>query len=138
MKLSDLQIGFFKEVNRSFSRSEVVAFAELSGDINPIHLNPEFAKNTIFKAPIVHGMLYSSLLSSLIANELPGPGSIYKSQTLHFKAPVFYDEPVTARVAVKEVLVGKGICILETIVFKSNNPEIIVVTGEAVIKKIEA
>ncbi|MFM8316456.1 MAG: MaoC family dehydratase [Deltaproteobacteria bacterium] len=137
MKMSDLQIGIFKELNRSFSRSEVVAFAELTGDINPIHLDSEFAKTTIFKAPIVHGMLYSSLLSSLIANELPGPGSIYKAQTLNFTAPVYYDEPVTARVTVKEVLANKGICVLETVIFKSNTPEIVVVTGEAVIKKIE-
>ncbi len=128
--------GDYVEKNCSFSTNDVQLFADVSGDINPIHLSEEFASKSIFKKPIVHGFLYSSIISSLIANELPGPGSIYKSQTLNFLAPIYHDQEITVRVEVKDVIAEKHIYILTTTIFDCKDPNKVILIGEAVIKKI--
>ena len=135
MNLSDIKVGDKRELSNVFSYEKVEKFAELSLDRNPIHLSEDYAQRTIFKKPIVHGMLYSSLISAIIANDLPGPGSIYKSQTLNFISPVYYDERITAVVEVIEIIKEKGIVILETIIYKNNDKDQLVVKGEACIKK---
>ncbi|MTI38251.1 MaoC family dehydratase [Fulvivirga lutimaris] len=114
-----------------FTDAAVRAFAELSGDTNPIHLDEDFAKNSIFKKRIVHGMLVSGLISAVIANDLPGPGSIYLQQNLNFCAPVYIDEVVEAIVVVKTIRKDKPIVTLSTIC-KSDGK--IVIEGEAIVK----
>ena len=105
-------------------------FAELSGDRNPIHLDEGFAQKSRFGRRIAHGMIPASLISAVIGNSLPGPGTIYLGQTLQFLAPVFVDEAVTARVTVTAIKESKPIATLETVC--ENQKGELVVKGEAV------
>ncbi len=96
----DLQVGMSAELLRTVMQSDVVAFAELSGDNNPIHLSDAFAAATPFGGRIAHGLFTASLLSALLGTRLPGPGAIYLAQTLRFLGPVRIGDVVTARVEV--------------------------------------
>jgi 3-hydroxybutyryl-CoA dehydratase len=107
------------------------AFADASGDHNPLHLDEEFARHTRFGRRIAHGMLSASLISAVIANELPGEGSIYLGQTLQFVAPVFLDDTVTARVTVSSIRDDKLILKLETVCTNQRNE--VVIRGEATV-----
>lgn len=125
-------VGDYIEKRRSFSYDDVKVFGDLSGDHNPLHFDTEYASRTVFKKPIVHGILIASHISSLIANELPGSGSIYLHQELNFKAPLFHSEEFITRIEVVEIKVEKNIYILET-TCTNNNSQVIVV-GRAIIK----
>ena len=124
-------VGDTAEITKRITASDIEGFAGVSGDYNPIHLDEEFAKNTRFGRRIAHGMLTASLISSVIANKLPGEGSIYLGQTLQFVAPVFLDDEITARVTVKEIRENKPILKLETICANQRNE--IVIRGEATV-----
>jgi len=126
------KIGDEASLKKIFNEHEVLAFSHLSMDTNPVHLDEEYAKDTIFGNRIVHGFLYSSLISAVIATKLPGPGSIYMSQTLKFTKPVFLGEEVEAIVKVLNFDDVKGNLLLETICIK--NGDVQVVSGEALIK----
>ena len=117
-----------------YSTDKVVNFAKLSGDENPIHLNEDFAKKSLFGDRIVHGILVASQISALLANELPGPGSIYLNQELKFVNPVYHGEEITCIVEVIELKEDKNIIILNTIC--KNNNDVVAVIGKAVIKKV--
>src|SRR5918994_7915527 len=106
-------VGDSAEITKTITDGDVQAFADLTGDHNPVHVDDEFAKTTRFGRRIAHGMLTASLISSVLANKLPGEGSVYLGQTLQFVAPVFPGDEVTARVTVKEVREGKPIVKLE-------------------------
>jgi 3-hydroxybutyryl-CoA dehydratase len=99
---------------KTITQSDIEQFAELVGDRNPVHVNPDFAKRTRFGRPIAHGMWGLSLVSAVLGTKLPGPGTIYLSQTVQFKAPVFAGDTLTARVKVLEVRQDKPIVKLET------------------------
>ena len=129
--MNSIKIGDSATFSKVFNEEEVKIFSELSGDVNPIHLDSDYAKKTFFKKRIVHGFLYSSLISAVIANQLPGEGSIYLNQTLKFIKPVFLGDKVTAKVTVIDI--RKDIIELETICHTSNNN--IVINGNAIIKK---
>jgi 3-hydroxybutyryl-CoA dehydratase len=86
--LEDLQPGMTASYARTVTEADVILFAGVSGDQNPVHLNQEFAEGTRFKGRIAHGMLTASFISTVLGNKLPGPGCIYVSQNLKFKAPV--------------------------------------------------
>jgi 3-hydroxybutyryl-CoA dehydratase len=109
----------------------VECFGEVVGDRNPIHFDEAFAKTTRFGRRIAHGMLSASLISAVIGNKLPGPGSIYISQTLHFTSPVYLGDELTARVTVLSVRQDKPIATLETICSKQDGT--VVLKGEAVV-----
>lgn len=94
-------------LKKHFSQADIVRFAAVSGDDNPLHLDPGFAAATIFGGTIAHGFLAVSLISAVIGTRLPGAGTIYLSQTVSFKAPVRPDDEVTARVEVAEILAEK-------------------------------
>jgi acyl dehydratase len=117
--------------SKTISDADVRAFADVTGDHNPLHLDDEFAKNTRFRRRIAHGMLSASLISSAIANRLPGIGSIYLSQTLKFVAPVYLGDTITVRVTVTAVREDKPILTLETICENQNQE--VVVKGEATV-----
>ena len=106
-------------------------FAAASGDHNPLHLDEEFAKGTRFGKRIAHGMLSASLISAVLANDLPGQGSIYLGQSLQFVAPVFPGDTVTARVTVTSIREDKPIIKLETVC--TNQRDEVVVRGEATV-----
>jgi len=124
------KLGQQATISRSFTEQDVKDFARLSGDFNPIHVDPEFAKTTIFGQRIVHGVLVSSLFSNLLAEKVPGKGSIYLGQTYKFKKPVFLDQTVTALVEVISVREDKPIVTLNTTC--TNDKGEIVISGEAV------
>ena len=105
-------------------------FASASGDKNPIHLNEKFAKNTIFKTRVAHGMLVVSFISSVIGNKFPGHGTIYVSQTLKFKRPVKINDTVKIKVSVNKKLLKKKWCELITQCFVENK---LVLDGLAVV-----
>jgi len=119
------------EITKTIEQADVDAFADLTGDHNPVHVDEEFAKTTRFGRRIAHGMLTASLISSVLANKLPGEGSVYLGQTLEFKAPVFPGDEITARVTVKEIREDKPIVKLETLCL--NQRDEIVIRGEATI-----
>ena len=127
----NLKVGDSAEIRKTIADEDVRAFAELTGDRNPVHLDEEYAASTRFGRRIAHGMLGASLISAVLAGELPGRGTVYLSQTLRFTAPVFLGDTVTARVVVKGVREDKPVVTLET--FCTNQRGERVVEGEAVV-----
>src|SRR6187455_3496630 len=103
----DLSVGMTETLEKTVSSSDVVGFAQLTGDRNPIHLSEHFAAKTQFGGRIAHGLYTASLISAVIGTRLPGPGAVYLSQTLRFLAPVKIGDTVEAIVEVAE-LVEKG------------------------------
>jgi acyl dehydratase len=128
MKLS---IGDSAEITKTIEQSDIDAFARVTGDHNPVHVDEEFAKTTRFGRRIAHGMLTASLISAVLANNLPGEGSVYLGQTLQFVAPVFPGDDITARVTVKEIREDKPIVKLETICMNQRGE--VVIRGEATV-----
>jgi acyl dehydratase len=126
-----LKVGDSAETQKTIADEDVRAFAELTGDRNPVHLDDEYAASTRFGRRIAHGMLGASLISAVLANELPGRGTAYLSQTLRFTAPVFLGDTVTARVTVKSVREDKPVVTLETVCTNERGER--VVEGEAVV-----
>ncbi len=101
--LEDLSVGTARERTQRLGAEEIEAFAALTGDRNPVHLDAAYAEGTRFKGRIAHGMLTASLISAVLGMDLPGPGAIYLSQTLAFKRPVRLGDEVTARVSVTAI-----------------------------------
>jgi 3-hydroxybutyryl-CoA dehydratase len=127
----DLALGMSASITRTMTDSDIVKFAEATGDANPIHLDEEFAKASMFKTRIAHGMLTASHISSVFATRLPGAGCIYVSQEFRFKAPVRIGDDVTARVEVTGFVPEKKFVIFKTQCLVG---EKVVVEGEAVLK----
>ncbi len=125
------KVGDSAEVSKTITDADVRAFAELTGDRNPVHLDEDYASSTRFGRRIAHGMIGASLISTVLASELPGPGSVYLSQTLRFTAPVYVGDTVTARVSVTRVRDDKPIVTLETVCTNQRGER--VVEGEAVV-----
>jgi len=127
-----LKVGDKATLCKAFTEDEVRQFSRISLDDNPIHLNHEYAENTVFEQRIVHGILVASLLSGLIGGKFPGHGTVYLDQSLSFKAPVYIDEEVVASVEIIKVREDKPIITLKTQCKKSNGT--IAIDGEAVVK----
>ena len=100
----DLSLGMAESYAKTVKSSDVVGFAEITGDRNPVHLSEHFAANTPFKGRIAHGLYTASLISAVIGTRMPGPGAIYISQTLRFLAPVKIGDTVIAKVEVTELI----------------------------------
>jgi len=118
-------------ITKTITDEDIRKFADASGDHNPLHLDEEFAKTTRFGRRIAHGMLSASLISAVIAGDLPGEGSIYLAQTLQFVAPVFPDDTVTAKVTIVSQREDKPIVKLATVC--TNQHGEVVVKGEATV-----
>lgn len=127
-----LKIGDKASITKIFTKEEVKQYADLSTDKNPIHIDDNFAKDTIFGQCIVHGMLVASLFSGLLGEKLPGKGTIYLGQNLLFIHPVFIGEQVTVSVEVTKIRKDKPIVTLQTLCKNSEGE--IVIDGEAVVK----
>ncbi len=110
----DLKEGMTDIYGRTVTDADIVMFAGVSGDTNPVHLNHEFAAETMFKGRIAHGILSASFISTVIGTKLPGPGCIYVSQALRFKAPVKAGDTVIARVTVTKLIPEKKFVELKT------------------------
>jgi 3-hydroxybutyryl-CoA dehydratase len=107
------------------------SFAKLTGDNNPVHLDDEYAAATRFKRRIAHGMIAAGLISAALANDLPGPGTVYLSQTLNFKAPVYPGDAITVTIEVKSLHASKPIATLSTTCASQDG--VVVLEGEAVV-----
>lgn len=125
------KVGDSAEITKTIDQADINAFADVTGDQNPVHVDETFAQTTRFRRTIAHGMLTASLISAVLANKLPGPGSVYLGQTLKFVAPVFPGDQITARVTVKEIREDKPIVKLDTICTNQKNE--IVIRGEATV-----
>jgi 3-hydroxybutyryl-CoA dehydratase len=100
----DLSVGLSERLSKTVAASDVVGFAEVTGDRNPIHLSEHFAAKTPFGTRIAHGLYTASLISAVLGTRLPGPGAIYISQTLNFRAPVKIGDTVEVEVIVAELM----------------------------------
>lgn len=125
------KVGDSAEITKIITDADIQMFADVTGDHNPIHLDDTFAEATRFGRRIAHGMLGASLISSVLANKLPGQGSVYLAQTLQFTAPVYPGDSITARVTVKAIRDDKPILKLETVCL--NQGDEVVIRGEATV-----
>ncbi|MGA3117317.1 MAG: MaoC family dehydratase [Syntrophobacteraceae bacterium] len=139
--IEEIRLNETAEFSKTISESDVYLYAGVTGDLNPAHINEEYARGTFFKTRIAHGMLAAGLISAVIGMRLPGPGSIYVRQELNFLAPVRIGDTVTARVEVIEIMSDKKQVRLKTTC--STQGGTLVLDGEAVIspprpKKVKA
>lgn len=126
----DLSEGMQAQLSNTITDDDVVGFAKISGDNNPVHLDDAYAATTRFKTRIAHGILSAGFISALIATKLPGPGCIYVSQNLRFKAPVYIGEEVTATVIIHKLIPEKGFVEFST---QCHVGELLVLDGEATV-----
>lgn len=131
MNLEELKVGQSAEFAKTVSSEDVVLFAEITGDFNPVHMDEVAAAKSLFGERIAHGMLTAGLISATIAGRLPGPGSVYLGQTLRFTAPVRIGDTVTTRVEVTELNLPKRRVKLSTVCRNQNGD--VVVDGEATV-----
>ncbi len=129
--MTQLTPGQKATLSKTFTEADLVAFADASGDHNPVHLDDAYAQTTRFGKRIAHGMLVAGLISAVLGTQLPGPGTIYLGQELSFKAPVFIGDTITAEIEVASVREGKPIAILKTNCY--NQEGAIVIEGKATV-----
>jgi len=126
----DLSEGMEATFAKTVTEADVVQFAGVTGDLNPVHVNEDYAEQTQFGGRIAHGMLSAGFISTVLGTRLPGPGTIYLSQEVRFRRPVRIGDTVTARVRVASLKDDKGIVTLATDCLVGGKP---VITGEAVV-----
>lgn len=134
MKINELYVGQSASMSRRFTTKEVEMFSDLCMDKNPVHLDEEYARNSIFGNRIVYGFLTASLFSGIIGSILPGNGSIYLNQNMNFRKPVYHNELLTATCTITNIREDKPIVTLETVC--RNEVGDIVIDGTALIKLI--
>ena len=105
--LDEIEVGMNVSYSQTVTDADIKAFAGISGDRNPVHLDEEYAENARYKKRIAHGLMTASYFSALFGTKLPGEGSVYVSQILKFKRPVYIGDTVTARVEVTEIDIEK-------------------------------
>ena len=127
----DLSVGMTERLAKTVASSDVVGFAEVTGDRNPIHLSEHFAVKTTFGGRVAHGLYTASLISAVLGTRLPGPGAIYISQTLNFRAPVRIGDTVEVTVTVAELIPDRQRARLTCICKVADE---IVLDGEALVK----
>jgi 3-hydroxybutyryl-CoA dehydratase len=128
---SPLSVGQRATVSKTITSADIEAFAALTGDRNPLHLDDAFARRSRFGRPVAHGVLVAGVISAALGMVLPGPGAIYLSQTLKFLRPVYPGDTVTATLEVIAIREDKGIVTLRTTC--TNQAGVPVVDGEAVV-----
>src|SRR5580693_5855146 len=127
----DLKVGMTERLKKTIAASDVVGFAQLTGDRNPVHLSEHFAARTQFGRRIAHGLYTASLISAVLGTRLPGPGAIYISQTLNFRAPVKIGDTVVVTVTVQELIPEKSRARLACVCAVGGE---VVLDGEALVK----
>jgi 3-hydroxybutyryl-CoA dehydratase len=129
--IEDLEVGMTAHFAKTITEADIILFAGTSGDNNAIHINEEFARTTLFGGRIAHGFLTASVISAAVANRLPGPGTVYISQQLNFRAPVRPGDTVQASVSIREMNSERARVVLDTVCRVGDT---VVVDGEAVVK----
>jgi 3-hydroxybutyryl-CoA dehydratase len=128
--IEDLKPGMSESFTKTVTERDIELFGEVSGDVNPVHFDEEFAKGTIFKGRIAHGVLSSSYISTVLGMKMPGPGTIFMSLTTRFKAPVRIGDTVTATCTVREAVADKRRVLFDCL---CKVGEVTVVDGEALV-----
>ena len=130
-----LKLGDAAEFAKTVTETDIYLYAGITGDFNPAHVNEQYAKNTFFKTRIAHGMLTAGFISAIIANQLPGPGTIYLSQNLSFLAPVRIGDTITGRVEVMELMEKNRVRLKTTC---TNQEGVVVLSGEGLVSPPKA
>ena len=133
MEFEKLEIGMSECLGKTITEADILNFAGVSLDVNPLHLNEEYAKKTMFKGRIAHGIIGAGLISAVIGTKLPGEGTIYLSQNLKFIAPVKIGDTITAKVEIIELNQEKKKVGLKTTCTNQNG--VLVIDGEAKVLK---
>ena len=120
-----IKVGDNASLTKTFTESDVLTFAEISGDNNPVHIDATYAISTRFERQIVHGMLTAGLISAVLGTQMPGPGSIYLKQEMNFRAPVYIGDTVTATATVTKIRNEKSIVTLKTTCINQDGKELI-------------
>lgn len=128
MKIDEIRIGMKASYTQTITDADIKAFAGISGDRNPAHLDEEYAKNSRYKRRISHGLLCASFFSAIFGTKLPGEGCVYASQTLNFKRPIYLNDTVTAEVEVISVDIHSKKILFKTLIKVKNRT---VIEGEA-------
>lgn len=136
LTIDQMSIGDSATFTKTISESDVYQFAGVTGDLNPAHINEEYAKGTVFKTRIAHGMLSAGFISAVLGTRLPGPGTIYLRQELKFLAPVRIGDTITAKVEITGLLLEKNRVTLRTTC--TNQDGVLVVDGEALMSPPKA
>jgi 3-hydroxybutyryl-CoA dehydratase len=131
MKFEQLQIGMSDSTSKLITEQDILTFAELSTDKNPLHIDPVAASKGMFGRQVAHGILVSGLISAVLGTKLPGEGSVYLGQDLKFKRPVFIGDTITAKAEIIELREDKHIVILKTTC--TNQDGVVVIDGQATI-----
>jgi len=129
--IAEITVGDSAEFTKTISESDIYLFAGVTGDLNPFHINEEYAKKTYFKGRIAHGMLLAGFISNVVGCQLPGPGAIYVKQELKFTAPARIGDTITAKATVSEVVADKNRVVLQTTCTNQNGD--VVLDGQAVV-----
>jgi 3-hydroxybutyryl-CoA dehydratase len=130
VRFEDLRLGDKASTGKTITEADILLFAAVSTDTNPVHLNAEVAAGSVFKQRVAHGMLSAGLISAVLGTKLPGPGTIYLSQSLRFRAPVKIGDTVTATVEVTALDAEKKRATLRTVCTVGGQT---VIEGEAVV-----
>jgi 3-hydroxybutyryl-CoA dehydratase len=130
--IGELKTGDSASFEKTMSEADVYLFAGITGDLNPAHINAQWAAESMFKQRVVHGVLTAGLISTVLGTLLPGPGTIYLGQELKFTAPVFFGDTIRAEVTVTELRADKNLCKLSTVCTNQNG--VVVVEGAATVK----
>ncbi|MBW7837166.1 MAG: MaoC family dehydratase [Sphingomonadales bacterium] len=128
--IDDMAVGDAATFAKTVTEADILLFAAVSGDTNPVHIDQDFAAATPFKSRIAHGMLSASFISAVLGVRLPGPGTIYLSQSMRFRAPVRVGDTVVATATIKTLDVDKRRVTLETVCKVGDT---VVIDGEAVV-----
>lgn len=128
--IEEMEIGMSRHVEKTITDRDIELFAEISTDRNPVHLDDDYARDTIFEGRIAHGMLTAGLISAVIGEQLPGHGSVYLGQSLKFKAPVRPGDRIRAEVTVREIDYARRRVTLDCVCSIKGKP---VLTGEALV-----
>ena len=134
--IDQIKVGDTAEFAKTVTETDIYLYAGITGDFNPAHVNEVYAKSTFFKTRIAHGMLTAGFISAIIANQLPGPGTIYLKQDLSFLAPVHIGDTITGRVEVLELIPEKNRVRIKTTC--SNQDGVIVISGEELVSPPKA
>ena len=128
--IDELSVGMTAAFAKTITEADIVMFAGASGDMNPIHVNEAYARETRFKGRIAHGFLTGSLISACFAMKLPGPGCVYVSQSMRFRAPVRPGDTAEARVTVEKIDMDRSLATFATVVSVGDT---VVIEGDAVL-----
>ncbi len=134
--IDQIKVGDSAEFAKTVSETDIYLYAGITGDFNPAHVNEAYAQKTFFKTRIAHGMLTAGFISAILANQLPGPGTIYMKQELKFLAPVRMGDTITAKVEVLEIISEKNRVRLKTTCTNQEGTQVL--DGEALVSAPKA